>query len=416
MTGPPLPRPVAGDNAVGKFKIGVSPIGRIPPFDYWLTVISQYANSPILTQLVANFSAYVDQTNNFEAFYDLIWNVDTAEGYGLDVWGRIVGIPRTLAVDVSTFFGSEQGAFQPFGQGPFYNGTLSTANVALSDAAYRQLIFAKALANISSGTIPAVNQILLNLFPHRGNCWVADNGDMSIGYNFAFPLSPVEQAIVNSGVLPKSTGCSYTVAYSLPVGVTWDAVAHGSLTTVSPDPLSAIVASNPTSSYQGARSNWFHSSGSYYFEQVVTQRDGGVIRIGVGASNAIAFTVSGTAGGYNLGDATTGTLGIGYELSTGSITLSGVSVGTLSAGTLGTVIGIAIDLISGLAWLRKDGGSWNGSATADPVLRLGGISISAIPDPIYAWVGIQGVGPNAVRANFGQGLWFNPPPTGFGNF
>ena len=59
-------------------------------------------------------------------------------------------------------------------QSPFYSGAVLTSNFNLSDDAFRTLIFAKALANISDGSIPAINQLLLNLFPRRGNCYVTD--------------------------------------------------------------------------------------------------------------------------------------------------------------------------------------------------------------------------------------------------
>jgi hypothetical protein len=244
LTGPAYPPgPQPGSNAIGTFTIGVSPVGTIPPFDVWKTIISQYANSPILTRLIENIFAYLDQTKNFDDFFDLIWNIDTAQGYGLDVWGRIVGVNRVLQVSVDSWFGFDEalpGAFT-FGQGPFYSGAPLTSNFALSDQAYRQLILAKAAANITNGSIPAINQILLSLFPHRGNCYVTEGQDagtwfgfaesinasgfnqaafysgqaitrMTMAYVFTFGLTPVELAIVqNSGVLPKSTGVAATV-------------------------------------------------------------------------------------------------------------------------------------------------------------------------------------------------------------
>ena len=55
---------------------------------------------------------------------------------------------------------------------------------------------------------------MMNLFPHRGNCYVVDGLNMTMQYFFAFPLSPVELAIVSqSGVLPKPVGVSATVDF-----------------------------------------------------------------------------------------------------------------------------------------------------------------------------------------------------------
>jgi hypothetical protein len=211
VSGPPYPPlPAPGSNGIGLFIIGVSAIGTIQPFEYRKTIISEYANSVVLTQLIDNFNDCVDQTQNLDAFYDLIWNVDSAQGYGLDVWGRIVGVSRTLHVvgDQEYFGFSEAGiGANPLDQEPFYSGATLTRNFQLSDDAFRVLIFAKALANISDGSIPSINQILLNLFPGRGNCYVTDGLDMSMTYTFNFLLTPVELAIVEqSGVLTKPTG------------------------------------------------------------------------------------------------------------------------------------------------------------------------------------------------------------------
>jgi Protein of unknown function (DUF2612) len=217
VSGPPYPwpDPAPGSNAIGSFIIGVSPIGDIPPFDFWVTVISQYANSPILTQLIGNFAQYVDQTENMDDFFDLIWNIDTAQGYGLDVWGRILGVNRVLQVPASTnfgFSGPDGASGDSFDTQAFFGGGTLTNNFSLSDSAFRTLLFAKALSNISNGSIPSINQLLLNLFPNRGNAYVTDGLNMTMTYTFAFFLQPFELAIVGqSGVLPKPCGVAATV-------------------------------------------------------------------------------------------------------------------------------------------------------------------------------------------------------------
>jgi hypothetical protein len=205
-------------NGIGQFAIGISPIGTRPPLNVWLTVMSQFANSPTFDQLIANMEGYIDQTENFDLFFDNIWNVLTAQGYGLDVWGRIVGVNRVLQVSGSNYFGFAQALPTSYGwgQAPWYSGETLTGNYPLSDAAFRTLILAKALANICNGSIPAINQILLNLFPNRGNCYVTSGGDMTMQYVFKFALSPVELAIVtNSGVLPTPAGVASSIVVDL---------------------------------------------------------------------------------------------------------------------------------------------------------------------------------------------------------
>lgn len=243
-----LPYPQYPSNAIGNFQIGTSPIGTIPPFDWLQTVVSQYANSAALTQLLANFFEYLDQTTNFDNFFDCVWNILTAQGWGLDVWGRIVGVSRTLQVSAGDYLGFEEAddpSMTPFGQAPFYAGEPATSNYALSDDAYRTLILAKALANICDGSARAINQLLLNLFPGRGNAYVTDGGEVSTFFGFAegspssagfgqapfysgggtfasapmtmtyvfkFQLTPVERAIVEqSGVLPTPAGVAASI-------------------------------------------------------------------------------------------------------------------------------------------------------------------------------------------------------------
>src|SRR6266446_8680457 len=134
--------------------------------DFDKTIISQYSNSSILTQLITNLNTYIDPSADLEAFYTLIWNVDTAVGYGLDVWGRIVGINRVLQIASGSYFGWYEAQDRTgFNQSPFYNGQITTAAFSLTDEAFRRLIFAKAAANITDCSIPAINQILMNLFP-----------------------------------------------------------------------------------------------------------------------------------------------------------------------------------------------------------------------------------------------------------
>lgn len=180
------------------------------------TIISQYANAASLVTLINAMNQWLDPQANLNAFFDAIWNVDTAVGVGLDIWGRIVGVGRVLKVTGGgKYLGFEEAtsvSADPFNQSPFYTGQQTTQNFILSDDGFRTLIYAKALANICDGSIPGINQVLLYLFPKRGNCYVVDNGDMTLTYKFEFTLSPIEIAIVEqSGVLPRPTGVSASV-------------------------------------------------------------------------------------------------------------------------------------------------------------------------------------------------------------
>ncbi len=235
-TGPDYPPPPgAGSNAIGTFTIGESQIGDIPAFDPWSTIINEYSNSPILTSIITSFAAAADQTVNFQSFYDNIWNIDTAIGYGLDLWGRIVGVNRVIQIVSTDWWGFEEalpgsltfntnvtyigGIWSETdtnqGGGTFYTGSDATQNFALSDDQYRRVILAKAAFNITDCSIPAINQLLLNLFPNRGNAYVIE-GPMSLTYMFSFSLTPAEYGIVaNAGILPQPTGVTISIVATI---------------------------------------------------------------------------------------------------------------------------------------------------------------------------------------------------------
>ena len=216
MTGPNYP-PIngPGSNGIGTMVVGVSPIGDIRPFDIWTTVLSQYANSPRLMALIQNFQDYVDQTQNFENFFDFIWNVDTAQGVGLDIWGRIVAVNRVLQIATSPpFFGFTEGNsaddYTGFNQGPFYSGQKLTNNFILTDDGFRVLILAKAFSNICNASIPSTNFILRYLFGNSGRCYCTDGLNMTMTYTFEFTPTPVQVSILTySGVFPRPSGVSF---------------------------------------------------------------------------------------------------------------------------------------------------------------------------------------------------------------
>lgn len=186
------------------------------------TIISQYANSPTLRQLIRNMDEYINPDADFDRFYDYVWNVETAQGFGLDIWGKIVGVGRQLTIPgAETFLGFKEAytaataltGAQPFGQATFWRGEQSTQTYTLADDAYRTLILVKALANISDCTIPSLNRLLQNLFAGRGRCYVNDLGDMRMRYTFEFYLQPFELAILTqSNAIPRPAAVQASIA------------------------------------------------------------------------------------------------------------------------------------------------------------------------------------------------------------
>jgi len=241
-SGPQYPKPPGpGSNALGTWNVGVSQIGDIKLLRAFDVITSQFGNSPIMDKLMVSTNEAIDQTLNFDAFFDAVVNVDTASGWGLDIWGRIVGIQRTVSVPSvappTPYFGWTQAKQPGWSQGaPWYSGEGAAAPIinsyVLSDSQFRRLIYAKALANISNGSIQSINKCLFTLFQGRGRCWVSllastqtyfgwtqaqapgfNQGSpfysgalpattLGLQFNFTFPLTATDYGMMLSGVMP----------------------------------------------------------------------------------------------------------------------------------------------------------------------------------------------------------------------
>ncbi|MFT9442329.1 MAG: DUF2612 domain-containing protein [Acetobacter papayae] len=181
------------------------------------TILSQYANSPALCGIIDAWNQALDPATLIDQWYTLVWNVKTAQGYGLDVWGRIVGVSRVLSIESVDYLGWREAndlTEEGFDQAPWYSGSDATSNYRLSDDGYRQLIYAKAFANISDGSVLSINTILTTLFAGQGDAYVRDNGDMTMTYVFSFVPTDVQVSIIqNSGVLPRPAGVG--ISYSI---------------------------------------------------------------------------------------------------------------------------------------------------------------------------------------------------------
>jgi hypothetical protein len=158
------------------------------------TILSQYGNSATITQLIHNMNAYIDPCADIDNFYNVVWNVETAEGFGLDIWGRIVGLPTGRYIYTSPV-------------------------TVLTDAQFLPLILVKALSNISITSSASFNQLLNNLFAGRGRSYVSDQGNMQMRYTFEFTPLPYEvQIMTQPGIFLRPAGVQVSILLiSLPV-------------------------------------------------------------------------------------------------------------------------------------------------------------------------------------------------------
>lgn len=159
--------------------------------DLQATIASQYANSPIIMTLLNNLNSYLDPMTDLDLFYTNMFNVATATGYGLDVWGRIVGVTRSF--------------------------TYQAVNYTLGDSDFRTLILVKALANILDTTVPTFNRLLTALFSSSGVIFARDTGLMTMAIIAQFNLTTTQLAILaGSGAFPHPAGVGSTLIVTPP--------------------------------------------------------------------------------------------------------------------------------------------------------------------------------------------------------
>jgi Protein of unknown function (DUF2612) len=158
------------------------------------TIISQFANSPTILQLIHNMNAYIKPHADVENFLNTIWNVDTANLFGLAIWSRIVGLPQSLIAQLGTFLDDPD--------------------------TFRLLVMLKALSNISISSAPSINQLLQNWIGGvEPRAYVIDTGNMTMVYNFEFALSAQQILILQtSGIFLRPAGVGATIqAQQFPV-------------------------------------------------------------------------------------------------------------------------------------------------------------------------------------------------------
>ena len=148
-------------------------------------VQSQYANSKRINDIINNFWDCINPENDIKNIYDKIINLNTAVGFGLDIWGRIVAISREF---ISVELKNKYLGFDPQGihhtridtldNAPFYQKI--DGKVLLSDEGYRFYILIKALINISNSSLYNLNSMLNMLFGDNKNIMIIHTDTMAL--------------------------------------------------------------------------------------------------------------------------------------------------------------------------------------------------------------------------------------------
>ena len=175
-------------------------MATIQQFDYSVDVLRavlwQYTDALRLQSLLYSKTDWYteNQTDFWDNWYHDVFNLQTANDFGLAVWARILnvplvaGLPGTGARPVFGF-----GAFnQNFDHGNF--GRDQSGVVGLTTEQKRLLLRLRYFQLISNGTVPEINFFLRELFGEENPAYVLDSLDMSFAV-YVFENTPASQVL-----------------------------------------------------------------------------------------------------------------------------------------------------------------------------------------------------------------------------
>lgn len=167
---------------------------KIQNFDYSVNLLSvilwQYNGAKNLQQIIQNDQNFYNENHVqfWQDWYTNVFNLQTANDFGLFVWSIILNIPvqatSTIPVTQDVFgFGQFN---KNFNNGNFYDDGSSSGFTTEERRLILKLRYYQLVAN---GAIPNTNKFLNFAFQGFGNVYIVDNLDMTISCFFQFDIS-----------------------------------------------------------------------------------------------------------------------------------------------------------------------------------------------------------------------------------
>lgn len=175
----------------------------------------QHDNAPKLTGLIEAKQAWYD-TNQTEFWNDWIadvFDLRTANAFGMTVWAVILGFPLTVILDPD-FATKPVFGFGPFGKGFDRSnfGRISEVVQPLTLAQQRLVLQLRYFQLISRGCVTQTNRFLARLFSSFGPAYMIDNLNMTITYRFVFDLpSSLQFVFQNFDLLPRPAAVAVNI-------------------------------------------------------------------------------------------------------------------------------------------------------------------------------------------------------------
>ena len=175
--------------------------------DLLKAILWQYNDAIKLQSLLQDKSDWyaTNQSQFWQDFLVNIFDLRTANEFGLKVWSLLLNLPLFVSSPPSspskpTFgFGSN---FKNFTRGNFSSKTGSTNNLPLETK--RLALRLRYFQLCSSGTVPEINRFLAYIFAPYGPAYLVDKNNMTQEYHFLFPITwDLRYLFNNFDILPR---------------------------------------------------------------------------------------------------------------------------------------------------------------------------------------------------------------------
>lgn len=188
-------------------------MSTIQQFDYSVDLMEallwQHNNAVRLSALSRAKNAWYQENSGdfWEAWVRDVFDLRTANMFGLRVWSIILDLPLNFALPLNT---SKSFGFGPhnanFNHKGFALSSNNSAAVDIEDA--RLLLRLRYLQLICYPSVTEINRILKTVFSDRGEVYALDSLDMKyVIFVFGFPPgSSLAQLLIQYDVLPRPAG------------------------------------------------------------------------------------------------------------------------------------------------------------------------------------------------------------------
>lgn len=188
--------------------------GDVQLFDFNVdllkSVLWQYNEAENLLRMLQSKSDWYDQNQKafWENWYRDVFDLRTANQFGLIIWGIILGLqlyvntPPDLTKPTFGFAGS---GGTNFDNGNFTDTTGSSYLLPVD--IQRRALQLRYLQLTSSGTVPETNRAMKRIFGDLGRVYLRDYGNMTQAYIFLFPIpADLKYLFDNYDILPRPAG------------------------------------------------------------------------------------------------------------------------------------------------------------------------------------------------------------------